>query len=809
MRKITILKSMLLLCALIVGVGTSWAADKWVKTAPADLETGDIVVIVDQTTAMAMSNNGGTSSAPKATAVTLNDDKSEITSEVATTLQWEVTVNNGSYQFNVADKENYLYCTNTNNGVRVGTNSNNVFTVYDNSGVDFLYNTATERYVGVYRSQDWRCYTSINANIKSCVTAFYKKTVDPTKKTVTLSFPENSYTVDINDGFADAPKATADKTITGIKYSSSNTTVATVDEGTGAVTLKKVGTTTIKATFAGDGDYNSAEASYTLTVINSNANDGTEAKPFTVEEAIENTPASGTSDNYYIKGIVSAFYGDDIVSDGTYYRYYISDDGTTNNQLLVYKGKGLNNVAFANASDLLIGDEIVILGGLTTYNSTKEIAANNYIVSRKTKANPNLIVEESVELYVDQQKAVSELYLIEEDYAGAVSFTSSNETVAKVEGGMLKALAVGTAVITVTAAADANYKTASETITVTVKGKDVTPEGTSAGGNFVKVTTTADITDGDYLIVYEAGNKAFNGSLETLDATDDVIDVTISDGTIAATETTKAAIFTINTTDGTLKSASGYYIGVSSNSNGLKQAGDKETYTNAFSIDDDKNAVITAVFDGSTMSLRFNEASNQNRFRYYKNAGQEDIQLYKFVESNSFDIEIGATEWRTIVTAADVTVPEGVTAYVVSANDGTTAELQTVSTIKANTPYLLNGSKGTYTMTVTEEASAPAANLLQISTESTGNGVYVLANGTNGVGFYKWNGGHLGAGRVYLPAAAAGAPNFIGFGTTTGIEVVKSAEKALSGEVYNLAGQKVGAGYKGIVIVNGKKAVMK
>ena len=43
----------------------------------------------------------------------------------------------------------------------------------------------------------------------------------------------------------------------------------------------------------------------------------------------------------------------------------------------------------------------------------------------------------------------------------------------------------------------------------------------------------------------------------------------------------------------------------------------------------------------------------------------------------------------------------------------------------------------------------------------------------------------------------------------TGISVAKSNVKANNGVIYNLAGQKVGKDYKGIVIMNGKKVVMK
>lgn len=47
------------------------------------------------------------------------------------------------------------------------------------------------------------------------------------------------------------------------------------------------------------------------------------------------------------------------------------------------------------------------------------------------------------------------------------------------------------------------------------------------------------------------------------------------------------------------------------------------------------------------------------------------------------------------------------------------------------------------------------------------------------------------------------------FKDTTGIQAPVATQKTMNGAIYNLAGQKVGANYKGIVIVNGKKVMMK
>ena len=128
-----------------------------------------------------------------------------------------------------------------------------------------------------------------------------------------------------------------------------------------------------------DDDYYAGTATFTVSVANSDPNvPGTVNNPYTVAQAIANTPSNG---NVYIQGIVSSFYNTSIVGDGTNYRYYISDDGTTTTQLLVYKGKGLNQATFTNANDLLVGDEVVIYGSLITYQNAPEVASGNYLYS--------------------------------------------------------------------------------------------------------------------------------------------------------------------------------------------------------------------------------------------------------------------------------------------------------------------------------------------------------------------------------------------------------------------------------------------
>ena len=72
----------------------------------------------------------------------------------------------------------------------------------------------------------------------------------------------------------------------------------------------------------------------------------------------------------------------------------------------------------------------------------------------------------------------------------------------------------------------------------------------------------------------------------------------------------------------------------------------------------------------------------------------------------------------------------------------------------------------------------------------------------------------VNAGNKYAIGLAGSKMGFYGFkyelsGSSTAINTVKAAEAAADGAAYNLAGQKVNAGYKGLVIKNGKKVIVK
>ena len=87
---------------------------------------------------------------------------------------------------------------------------------------------------------------------------------------------------------------------------------------------------------------------------------------------------------------------------------------------------------------------------------------------------------------------------------------------------------------------------------------------------------------------------------------------------------------------------------------------------------------------------------------------------------------------------------------------------------------------------------------------------WIIKNDGIHASIVKANGTKISPFRAYFTGIPEGAPAKLNFidGEATGINGV-NAEAATDGAIYNLAGQKVSAAYKGIVIKNGKKYLMK
>ena len=258
---------------------------------------------------------------------------------------------------------------------------------------------------------------------------------------------------------------------------------------------------------------------------------------------------------------------------------------------------------------------------------------------------------------------------------------------------------------------------------------------------YEKVTSTAGVTEGQYLIVYEAGNLAFKGSLSTLDAVGNYVSVSISDGKITPNDVTEANYVTLASYDGgfSIKAAGGHYMGRTATGNGFDEGSTELKHTIEIS---DGNAIITS---SGGPKLQFYSTSGSERFRYYAST-QKAVQLYKLSDGRStasgisfanasYTFELGDDDYNAFG-GQTASLPDGnqaVITYSMSGDDigiidSATGEIllddETTGTATITASATASGNyragSTTYTITVTPKVST----LSDVTTESS----YYLRN---------------------------------------------------------------------------------
>ena len=157
-------------------------------------------------------------------------------------------------------------------------------------------------------------------------------------------------------------------------YDDNTTSNVTDDAEFSGYDMDELGEQTVTVTYEGK------TTTYTITVVEKR---GTATNPYTVAQAIAfiNTLGSATSaEEVYVHGIISQI--DSYNSKYSSITYWISDNGTTTDQLEVYSGKGLNGTGFSSKDDLCVGIPVTVKGYVKMYNSTTpEFYQNNELVS--------------------------------------------------------------------------------------------------------------------------------------------------------------------------------------------------------------------------------------------------------------------------------------------------------------------------------------------------------------------------------------------------------------------------------------------
>ena len=628
MKQNYLFKTLFLLCALLVGSVNSVWADNY-KLYTGAITEGDYLVVYDAGAMKATVSSGRLdfSDVVVSGEIIANTDKA---------LVWHIAAS-GNY-FTLQNVNGYAAGTGAKNKAQLladATDDKALWEVEVGEGVFEFVNKANKaanvncnlRRNGTY---GFACYSTSTGGALSL---YKKEEASSDKQTPVLSFPEESYTADINDGFT-APVLTNESGVD-VVYKSSNFDVASVDPATGEVTLAKIGTTVISASFNGNDTYNAAVAQYTLIVTNRNGNDGSLEKPYTVDEARAAIDAGEGVEGVYAKGIVSKI----VTAYSSQYgniSYNISEDGTeTANQLQAYRGKSYEGANFTSEDDIKVGDVVVIYGNLKKFSSTYEFDANNQLVSLTRPGEP---VDERLDVVMSYPEASYEVTLgedftapvltITEGYDGTVAYISSDETVATVAAdGAVTILAAGTTTITATAPATDNYKSATASYKLTVNaGEEPTPE---LSDDLFSLVTDVTVLKANDKILFVNSEASVALSTEQKSNNRGQAEVTITESNQIEGVSANVQVITLEGESGAwyFKVGDGYLYAASSKSNYLRTEAEKDDNAKATIAIDETNATITFQGENTRNVLMYN-ASSSLFSCYASTSTQAPVQLY-------------------------------------------------------------------------------------------------------------------------------------------------------------------------------------
>ena len=397
-----------LLTALLLLTGMSLRAQTytWESTPLSGLTSSDVFVIVGNNgSSYAMTNNNGTSSAPATYAVTVSGNT--LSGEIPDNIQWTISGNatDGYTFYPNGSTTTWLYCTGTNNGVRVGTNTNKTFHVDANS--NYLVHNGTSRYIGIYNSQDWRCYTSINNNITGQTFAYYKRVSgSPSTPYITAEDVEIEF-----DATSGAIEFTVSNSVSG--------GIMTANTSSDWLTLGTVGTT---VPFTCSVNTTNTERNASVTLMYTYNTNQTVTQNVTVTQAGNPNVVNSISDitetgTYTIQGtIVAKSQRGFIVGDGTGYVYYYNQNYVQD--------------------DYNIGDKVKLSGSVVTYGGAFEFNNSATITfvdnSNYEEENPTVITGSEMDTRVASPNPAQLSNYVQ--YEGTLSVSGTYYNITNIEG---------------------------------------------------------------------------------------------------------------------------------------------------------------------------------------------------------------------------------------------------------------------------------------------------------------------------------------------------------------------------------------
>lgn len=319
MNKKNILLRLLLTISWIISANASAQYYKLV-TSETELIDGHQYLIVNTEFSKAISTVEKAANNLNATPVVINGDIIQNAEDAAI---FTLKVYTSSYSFHREDVGYLCATNNTSNELTYKKSSDDyckatiTFDSDNTTAIKFIKPTSNPNLLRYNSEYDlFNCYKSG----QEPVSLFHYMSGDLDKEFQNLIFSTTSAEVYLGDNFEEPTLSGA---MTNVTYSSSNSSVAEVNPTTGEIYILNAGTTIITATAEADDTYNTANASYTLTVkLTEDIFDFT--NPTTYGYEVSKELPEAIVDNKITQGVVSmsATHGNE------YTRFYRPSSGT-------------------------------------------------------------------------------------------------------------------------------------------------------------------------------------------------------------------------------------------------------------------------------------------------------------------------------------------------------------------------------------------------------------------------------------------------------------------------------------------------
>lgn len=637
-----------------------------------------------------------------------------------------------------------------------------------------------------------------------------------------------------------------------LRYSSNNECVG-VDASTGALTIKRAGTATITATYAGDGTYASSTATYQITVSKcaTTLTFPAEAYYAQVDKDFTSPVATLTP------------------SDAGEVTYSYTSETAGLLSLDTETGEVTINTTTGTA----------IITATFAGNNSYEAATASYTLLVDMKELPELTVNiEGNTFYVGKTSTVT----AKTNASNGVTFESTDTDVFTITSkGAFTAVAEGQATLRITSVEDDTYMEYVVEMPITVKRYPVNltlsyPQSTyytdHGVDNIIPTVIAKDgVNNEEFSVDGQITFSTAQTSVVTVDATTGRVAlvapgnavVTVSyAGTDHYSPTTASFSILVKYAAGPgqfvrLKDADGNYMSCNHGSD-IGTTTDKDASTIIWYGTDRsllfyscgrylKNAdkeladVVNAGEAGPTFLFTHNGDDytiSDGKKDMPSGTSDDGVWIVETVDELPLTFSEGGYGYSTFYSPVNLRCPAGVTAYYPSArSEGTdvdyviTLKSVTGNYIPSNTPVVLyTQTIGTYRMsqieaeetTYTDLWDGMKGTLPMVNTASVYSGTqcpYTLqANASSSVGFYPWTSEHttISAFRCYIPGESvsdAKSFRFVFDGNTTGIDNVSVDSPDSSSTIYNLHGIAVGTDFNalpsGVYIRGGKKMMKK